>query len=195
MHQPALSPGRCIVLILSLLVLVTACQTSAETEQLPDVYFDVKGFVENQIVLLNKQKPTIEKTMVVGTDKETRRTNEVNWQRELELFIQADLNKPAFRQSYGIAQPDPLTFEYTIKTEEDLPVRYLKVVLDQPNGRPTLIEAKVVAKNKLYESEKNLLMRCAEQAGAWRVSVYEIKGFQELVISDRKPFDVRVAVQ
>lgn len=182
-------------MILSLLFLTTACQTSDETAQLPNVYYNVKGFVESQIVLLNKQKPEIEKLMVVGTEKETRRTDDVNWQRELELFVQADLNKPAFRQSYSITRPDSLTYEYALQTGEDLPVRYLKVVLDQPNGRPALIEARMVAKNKLYESEKNLLMRCAENSGVWRVAAYEIKGFQELVISDRKPFDVLVTVK
>ncbi len=180
---------------LGVLLLLSACQTPAEKSDEPPVYYDVKGFVENQIQLLNQQKPTVAKTMVVGSDEEKRSTNEVNWQRELELFVQADINKPAYRQSYAIARPDSLTYEYTIQTQEDLPVRFLKVVLDKPNGQPTLIEARILAQNKLYESEKNLLMRCAQKSGDWRVASYQIKGFQELVISDRKPFEVRVEIQ
>jgi len=176
-------------------LIFSACQTPAGKHNEPAVYYDVKGFVRNQIQLLNQQKPTVEKTMFVGNDQEKRSTNEVNWQKELELFVQADINKPAYRQSYAIARPDSLTYEYTIQTQEDLPVRYLKVVLDKPNGQPTLIEAKILAENKLYESEKNLLMRCAQKSGDWRVASYQIKGFQELVISDRKPFDVRVEIQ
>ena len=183
------------ILSLGALFLLSACQTPAEKNDDPPVYYDVKGFVKNQIQLLTQEKPTVEKTMVVGNDQEKRSTQEVDWQKELELFVQADINKPAYRQSYAIARPDSLTYEYTVQTKEDLPVRYLKVVLDKPNGQPTLIEAKILAQNKLYESEKNLLMRCAQKSGDWRVASYQIKGFQELVISDRKPFDVRVDIQ
>ncbi len=177
------------------LLALTSCQNPAENNTEPNAYYDVKGFVQTQIQLLSQQQPTIEKMMVVGQDVEKRTTKEVNWKKELELFLQADINKPAFRLSYAIQHPDSLTYEYTLQTEEDLPVRFLKVVLDKNSGKPALIEAKISSENKLYESEKNLSMRCEEKAGVWRVATYQIEGFQELVISDRKPFDVRVEVE
>lgn len=176
------------------LLILSSCQTPAETSTEPNAYYDVKGFVQSQIHLLSQQKPTIEKTMVVGQDEEKRTTKAVDWKKELELFLQSDINKPAFRQSYATERPDSLTYTYKIQTGEDLPVRFLKVVLDKNSGKPALIEAKISSKNKLYESEKNLAMRCEEKAGVWRVASYQIRGFQELVISDRKPFDVRVVV-
>lgn len=179
---------------LCFLLALTSCQTPAETSTEPNAYYDVKGFVQNQIQLLSQQQPTIEKTMVVGQDQEKRTTKEVDWKKELELFLQTDINKSAFRLSYATQRPDSLTYEYTIQTEEELPVRFLKVTLDKDGGKPSLIEAKISSKNKLYESEKNLAMHCEEKAGVWRVASYQIKGFQELVISDRKPFDVRVVV-
>lgn len=177
------------------LLALVSCQTPAETSTEPNAYYDVKGFVQNQIQLLSQQQPTIEKTMVVGQEEEKRTTKSVDWKKELELFLQADINKPAFRLSYATQRPDSLTYEYTLQTEEDLPVRFLKVVLDKTSGKPALIEAEISSKNKLYESEKYLSMRCEEKAGVWRIGSYQIKGFQELVISDRKPFDVRVEVQ
>lgn len=185
---------RTAVTSLYFLLILSSCQTPAETSTEPNAYYDVKGFVQSQIHLLSQQKPTIEKTMVVGQDEEKRTTKAVDWKKELELFLQADINKPAFRQSYATERPDSLTYTYKIQTEEDLPVRFLKVVLDKNSGKPALIEAKISSKNKLYESEKNLAMRCEEKAGVWRVASYQIRGFQELVISDRKPFDVRVVV-
>ncbi len=174
---------------------ITSCQTPAAQQHEPDVYYNVKGFVQEQIQLLSQQKPTVSKSMMVGDQREQRTTHEVNWQKELELFVQADINKPAYRASYSIGRPDSLTYEYTLKSEEDLPVRHLKVVLDRPSGKPALIEATILSENKLYESEKNLLLRSASQGGAWRVQSYRIQGFQELAISSRKPFDVQVTVQ
>ena len=176
------------------LLTLASCQTPAENSTEPNAYYDVKGFVQSQIELLSRQQPTIEKTMIVGQDEEKRTTKEVDWKKELELFLQADINKPAYRLSYAVQHPDSLTYEYTLQTEEDLPVRFLKVVLDKDSGKPTLIEAKISSKNKLYESEKNLLMQCEERTGVWRIISYQIEGFQELVISDRKPFEVRVVV-
>jgi len=176
------------------LLALTSCQNPAETTTEPNVYYDVEGFVQSQIQLLSQQQPTIEKTMVVGQDEEKRTTKAVDWKKEFELFLQADINKPAFRQSYATQRPDSLTYAYTIRTGEDLPVQFLKVILDKNSGKPALIEAKISSKNKLYESEKNLSMRSEAKAGVWRVASYQIKGFQELVISDRKPFDVRVTV-
>ncbi len=184
-----------MVLSLYFLILFSACQTPTETRTGPNAYYDVKSFVQNQIKLFSQQQPLIEKTMVVGGDEEKRSTKEVDWQKELELFLQADINKPAYRLSYATTRPDSLTYEYTLQTEEDLPVRFLKVVLDKENGKPAAIEAKISSENKLYESEKNLSMRCEEKAGNWQITTYQIKGFQELVISDRKPFDVRVVIQ
>jgi len=176
------------------LLALTACQNSAKTTTEPNAHYDVEGFVQGQIQLLSQQQPTIQKTMVVGQDEEKRTTKAVDWKKEFELFLQADINKPAFRQSYATQRPDSLTYAYTIRTGEDLPVQFLKVILDKNSGQPALIEAKISSKNKLYESEKYLSMRSEEKAGVWRVASYQIKGFQELVISDRKPFDVRVTV-
>lgn len=191
-----LGKSRCLLFVdFCFLLALTSCQSPAESNTEPNAYYDVKGFFQTQIQLLSQQQPTIEKTMVVGQDKEKRTTKEVNWKKELELFLQADINKPAFRLSYAIQHPDSLTYEYIIQTKEDLPVRFLRVVLDENSGQPALIEAKISSKNKLYESEKNLSMRFKEKAGAWRIASYQIKGFQELVISDRKPFEVRVKVE
>jgi hypothetical protein len=181
--------------LLSLLLLAGGCQAPAQKEQAPNLYYDVEGFVQEQIDLLGRQKPLVNKVMVVSGAREKRSTAEINWQKELELFIQADINKPAYRNSYAINRPDSVTYEYKVQTEEDLPVRFLRVVLDEPGGKPALIEAQILSENKLYESEKNLQLRSGQQGADWRVQSYRIRGFQELVISSRKPFDVQATVQ
>ncbi|TDB68780.1 hypothetical protein [Arundinibacter roseus] len=151
--------------------------------------------MEQQIEILNQQKPAVEKQMIVGEQSESRNSDAIDWQKELELFIQADINKPAYRQSYEVSRPDSLTFTYVLKNGEDLPVQFLKVILDDQNRQPARIEAKIVSKNPLYESEKNLIMQAAALDGKWRLRSYHIYGFQELIISERKPFDVKVNIQ
>lgn len=130
------------------------------------------------------------KAMQVDGEEEVRTTKEVDWAQELELFVQADINKPAYRLSYTTARPDSLTYEYRIRPGEDLPVRYLRIKLNAPQGQPEEIEAKIQTENKLYQSEKNLLLRSGAVEGTWRVQFYRIQGYQELVVSERKPFAI-----
>jgi Zn-dependent metalloprotease len=177
------------------LYLMMSCQPPAEKEQEPNLYYDVEGFIRDQIELLNQKKPMVTKQMVVSGVQEARTTKEVDWSKELELFIQADINKPAYRQSYTIQQPNPLTFEYVLNSEEDLTVRHLKVILNDSTGRPSRLEARLLSQNKLYESEKNLELTCADRNGVWQIVSYRIQGFQELITSSRKPFIIQVKVQ
>lgn len=173
---------------------LSSCDTTEQTTSGPKVYFDLKGFIEGQIEVMSQEKPTITKIMTVGEQQEKRSTSEVDWKKELELFIQADLNKNAYQLSYATNRPDSLTYEYVLKTEEDLPVRQLKIVLDEATGKPAFVEARILSENKLYESEKNLQLQSGMRNGTWRVISYRIQGFQELAIGDRKPFDVRVEI-
>ncbi|HEV7351408.1 hypothetical protein [Telluribacter sp.] len=173
-------------------VLISACQSPGTSQQQqPKVYYDVAGFVAGQIELLSQQRPAVTKAMQVDGEKEQRTTQEVDWARELELFLQADINKPAYRLSYLTTRPDSLTYEYRVRKEEDLPVRYLRVKLNTFDGNPEEIEARIFTENRLYQSEKTLLLRSGQVGGTWRVLSYQIKGFQELAIAERKPFAIR----
>lgn len=158
------------------------------------MYYDVKGYVEGQMELLAREQSTLTKAMRIGTDSESKTTSTANWQRELALFLQADINKPAYRLSYLIARPDSLTYEYTLQPGEDLPVRYLRVELDKSQGQPVYIEAKLLTENKLYQSEKQILLRSGEVAGKWQVQSYQVKGYQELAMTDRKPFEITAKI-
>lgn len=176
------------------IAIMASCQTPVQEDELPNVYYDVEGFIRDQIELLNEEKPLVKKNMVVSEERESRTTRQVDWNKELELFLQSDINKPAYRKSYAIVQSDSLTFEYTLNTEEDLPVRYLRVVLNDSTGKPDLLEARLLSENKLYESRKNLRLSCGMRKGEWRIVSYQIQGFQELITSSRKPFDVQATI-
>ncbi|WP_247232703.1 hypothetical protein [Telluribacter sp. SYSU D00476] len=177
--------------LLCSLATVFGCQSPGTTQQQqPNLYYDVAGFINGQVQLLAQQDPSVTKAMQVDGEEEVRTTKEVDWAQELELFIQADINKPAYRLSYITSRPDSLTYEYRVRPDEDLPVRYLRIRLNTAGGQPEEIEAKLLTENKLYQSEKNLLLRSGAVGGAWRVQSYQIRGYQELVVSDRKPFSI-----
>ena len=158
-------------------------------------YFDLKGFMERQIAELDQKKPVVDKTMKMGEEQNSRSSNEINWKKELELFLQADINKPAYIQSYIVSRPDSSTYEYGLKQGQDLPVRYLKIKLDKANGMPVRIEAQLKSQNKLYESEKNINLSCQIKGESCKILTYHISGFQKLATMEKKPFVIEAVIK
>ncbi|MEZ0483426.1 hypothetical protein [Fibrella aquatica] len=175
---------------------ITACSDGTAKRTEKPVYFDVAGFVKGQIDVLSKQKPTVTKRSQMGDKVEKQTTSTINWSRELELFAQADINKPALRNSYTIARPDSLTYQYTLKpTEKNLTVRSLTVRLDSATRQPHHIDAVLATENLLYTSERRIRLDNGSRAnGSWGIVHYRLQGFQHLSISDKNTFDVEGTV-
>lgn len=176
------------------LFLLTSCGREEAQDDGPKLYYDLKGFIENQIIQLNDKKPEINKAARLGEKSEVAKTTLVDWKKELELFIQADLNKPSYRQSYEIMQQDPTHYEYQLKTNADLPVRYLKIETDSVLKQPLYIEALIHTKNKIYDSEKKIVMRLEKKDNLLQVDNYEVDGYQKLILMDKKTFSIRAKI-
>lgn len=184
-----------ILFIIVIIFITGGCQNPADTGT-PKNYFDLKSFIDRQVTELNKRKPLVNKAMAMGTDKDSLATTAIEWDKELELFTQADLNKQAYQLSYEITQPTPYTFMYVLKSGEKLPVKSLKIVMDETSKQPKLIEALLQEENKLYDSEKKLSLTCTlRPEGVWLIKTYEISGFQHLTLSDKKAFSVKGVIR
>lgn len=174
---------------------ISSCTDPAQQNQ-PAVYYDVLSFVKRQIADLSAQKPVVNKAVSINETRSQQATRDINWSRELELFTQADINKPALRSSYQIARPDSLTYQYTLKnSEERLTVRSLTVQLDATTHQPRLIEAILQTANPLYSSERNLLLESGPAGKQWRVQHYKLSGFQKLPYFDKNEFLVEGEVR
>jgi hypothetical protein len=180
------------ILLVFAAILLVSCDNSNEQTVAKPVYFDVAGYVSRQIEKLAAQKPTVEKNAFISGKTNLQTTAQIDWAKELELFKQADINKPAFRTSYTITRPDSLTYEYTLKsTEEKLTVRSLLVRLDSTTRQPVQIQAILKTENPLYMSERRLLLISGSEAGqGWGVRSYQIEGFQQLTYFDRNNFRI-----
>ncbi|MVM33194.1 hypothetical protein GO755_24350 [Spirosoma sp. HMF4905] len=176
-------------------LLISSCTDSAQQAQ-ANVYYDVLSFVKQQISDLSAQKPLVNKVVSINEARSQQAIRDINWSHELELFTQADINKPALRSSYQISRPDSMTFRYTLKnSEEHLTVRSLSVQVDSVTHQPRRIEAVLQTNNPLYSSVRNLLLESGPVAGQWRVQHYKLSGFQKLPYFDKNDFLVEGRVQ
>ena len=183
-----------VCLFAGIIFLLTSCDSPQERQSKVKNYYDLKGFIETQISMLNQEKPEVTKMMKVSDKQETRSSKDVDWKKELELFSQADINKPAYSKSYEIEKPDSATVIYTLKKEETLPVRYVKIILDKKSGNTISIQALLRAENKLYQSEKNISLSGLIQNNRWILQSYSIRGYQKLATMDKKLFDISAQV-
>jgi hypothetical protein len=183
-----------LILLLLIGVLVTACQNEEDQKKDEKFYFDLKSFIENQIVYLNDKKPVVTKTVELGGKKVSHKSKDIDWKKELELFVQADLNKPSYRLSYIVQRKDSATYEYTLKPNVELPVRYLKIVTDTSLHQPIYVKALFQSTNKIYKSEKTIELACTRKDNLWELTSYAVNGYQKLIFMDRKAFDIHASI-
>jgi outer membrane lipoprotein-sorting protein len=179
------------LLFLLLLFVLAACSPEANQARTGQ-YFNLASFIEAQISDLDSLHPTVEKTVGSGQAQETRRISAINWTKELDLFLQSDLNKPAYRNSYQVEKKGEQTVIYRSIPGEEVTVKYLKIETDAATGKPRTVEVTMTSENYLYNSEKKLLLHCSpDTQGHWLVRDYQVSGYQQLAFFNKKPFEVK----
>lgn len=171
-----------VIILLTFFALFSACNEDVKDNQ-TNKYFDLKGLIEKQIKTLNTQKPMVQKSVVMADSLENQSIKTVDWTRELELFMQADLNKPAFTQSYRV-DSSSMGVKYSLKEKEKLPVKYLNISRVGEDG--ISIEALINTDNYLYETERLLKLSIKDN----ELTDYQIDGFQKIVFGNKKVFKI-----
>lgn len=166
-----------------LLGLASACNPTESNLQ-EKTFFDLERVIENEINYLSQQKPTVQKTVRINDETEEISTNDLDWKKELEIIIQSDLNKAAYKLSYDeIEKPNQIT--YQLKQGENLPVSSLQIFTDN-EGELIKINSIHTTDNYLYKSTKNVMAEFSEG----HLSNYEIKGNQKLFVGSEKTFEI-----
>ena len=148
------------------------------------LYFDVKGLVTQQMDQLAQRRAAVTKRVSVrGSQPETVRVPAVRWANELQIFLQADINKAALRGAYAVdsvALPGgQLRRTYTRRPgQPNAPVVRLTVV--QQGAVAQEVAATIEQDNALFSAQKQL--RFQLQNG--RLQRYEVTGTQKLVLFD-----------
>ncbi|WP_022825709.1 hypothetical protein [Hymenobacter norwichensis] len=161
-------------------------------------YFDVKGLLDTQIAELNRQQPVVEKQVRLRDGKvETTRVVKTDWSKELQVFYQADINKPALRGAYSETVAGPsgeLTNAKSYKLiAADTKAPVVSLVVGTLGDTPSTgqeLAATIRQDNPLFYSEKRLRLRT--QGGA--LKEYEVQGVQKLIMFDTVYYTVRTRV-
>ena len=145
---------RYLLLISSFILLlgIASCKQDGNAAADPKAFFDIKGYFAADSARLSKKNPLVTKTVVHNQTSETQKVHIPDWGTELSLFIQSDINRPGWRDSYNASTTDNIT-RYTAK---DPSLKTQKVVLKTENGRLKWIMIINHTKNILYENTEKL---------------------------------------
>ncbi len=184
----------------ALLTLAAACNSVPPTTvALPDSAFDLKGFLDGQRQYLESVAPTVTKTVRTGQEApEMERLSRVNWERELQFFYDADLNKPALRGRYtetSAPLPDGgVRRTFTRQPDENTPIRELIVDLG-PENSVRQLRATQDDRNALFHSERYLTLTLDPAPDRNRLLSYEVRGRQKLIFFDPTTYEVRGEIE
>ncbi|MBA4851681.1 hypothetical protein [Emticicia sp. BO119] len=170
-------------IVLLLFLFLVSC-TQSENKIQSKTYYDLVGLINQQISDLSAKKPLIEKTVLLADKQERIETKDIDWNKELELFLQADLNKQSYQSGYIVDIKDK-RISYQLKEGEKLPVTSLIIEFDEKN-LPKHIESTMHTNNYLYESDKKLTADLVNN----QLKTYKIEGYQELFVGSKKGFSV-----
>ncbi|WP_149867239.1 hypothetical protein [Solirubrum puertoriconensis] len=179
--------GSFLIQMAALLLLGCSAACSSDPSERPARqpagYFDVVGLLDAQVKQLQQQGPILQKRVVLRNNQpETSRLTAPNWANELQLFYQADINKPALRGAYQESATDSAGLTRRIfrrRPEVDHPVTELTVLQAGPVVRE--LTATVSQDNPLFFSGKQFRMRFGTDGS---LSSYEVRGQQKLVAFD-----------
>jgi hypothetical protein len=99
---------RKILLPVLAIALISCKQAKNNIANTGLLYFDIKGYFENEAQRLTKLNPTLKKTVNIDENIESKEIKILNWKQELSIFSDADINKIAWIGKFKEIKTDSL---------------------------------------------------------------------------------------
>jgi len=149
---------------------LSSCKPENIQEGTKPMYFDLAGYFKSNTAKLHKLNHPTQKTVMHNGLSQTKTVHIDNWGLELGLFIQSDINKPAWRDRYSVQSGKDGSIVYMAKTPE---LKTREVVI-------TKNKDKSIKWIMIYNASKNLLYQTNEVLGYIPDSIYTIKKTQHV---------------
>lgn len=153
---------------------VWGCEADVKTQRINN-YFEISGFFTSEAAKLKTLN--ISPIKWVKDNEGIRKSNEkkIDWDKELVFFIENDINKPAWKNSYSITSLVVDSIETLIYTaiEPKLSIREICIRKQLINNLITEIQIRKRTSNNLYTSFQTL--NYAPTKGYWIVGNQDLR--------------------
>jgi len=164
----ALVAWKSLAIITLIVFLLPSCKPDNLRQGAAKQYFDIKGYFENSIAKLERKQQTITKTVVHNGTSESKKVEIGNWKAELALFIESDINKPAWKGLYTVQD----SAGTTIYTATDPDIRTRRIAIGKT--------AQGIKYISIYNEINNVLYSTRETLNYIPDSVYTIEKYQKV---------------
>ncbi|MDB5009270.1 MAG: hypothetical protein JWQ06_59 [Mucilaginibacter sp.] len=143
------------VLIVSILFAGAFSACKPEIKETGDTlkYVDLKAYFKGNSAHLTVLNKPVYKTVTHNGVTESKKVHIDNWERELSLFSESDINKPAWKDSYFI-QNTVNTLVYKAKYPE---LQTREIIINRENDKIKRITIVNHTQNILYETREKLI--------------------------------------
>jgi hypothetical protein len=155
-----------------------SCRPDLKQKGVVSKYFDISGYFKADTARLRKLDPTVNKTVTHNGVTENKTVHITNWGQELNLFIQSDINRPAWKNSYTVMATDSLLI-YKAKYPD---LRTSKIVIRKDKDKVKWI--------LIFNHTKNLLYETTEKLSYFPDSVYLIQKSQQVKLMGRNTYRI-----
>lgn len=141
------------ILITVISFLIISCASDKNTSEVREIYyFDLQSYFEKEAEKLTSQKKITVKSVQHNDSLEQKELQISNWNNELALFIESDINKVSWKESYKIDSTlNKLTF--TAKEEN---LRTQSIEIEFLNNHPSKFRIINKTHNYLYKTDEIL---------------------------------------
>ena len=161
-------------------------QNSAVMQITP--YYNVDSLIRSQVALLDSKRPSLEKRAWLKDEPDTITfsPDSAEWGRELEIFLQIDLNKPVLRDAYTVSNETGPEGEkivaYIAKEAEDVQVDTLALYFQ--GDRLRKIVGSYRENSVLFDTFRKVVLQFEDFEDGVRVRAYQIDGAQKMILQD-----------
>ncbi|WP_044201095.1 hypothetical protein [Flammeovirga sp. OC4] len=179
-----------ITIIHFILSSLFSCAQLDKIQDTEEVYnFDLTSVVDSAVKDLSRTSPAVEKKVLYDGQEDKVASSTINWEDELEVFEDADINKPILKNSYQKSiqnKPDGGTLtRFEASGPREL-VRWMEIEKDS-DGELLKIAFKMLTDNSLYATEKEGQLVFSE---GQKLKSYAIEGIQTIVFLGDKHYSI-----
>ncbi|GGE70846.1 hypothetical protein EV200_11244 [Pedobacter psychrotolerans] len=165
------------ILVFALALL--SCNQREEAKANTDLtYFDLKGYFGKEILRLKKAKTKVNKTVSINGIEENKTSLINDWDKELAIFVNADINKNSWKGSFEVNKKVDVD-TYTTNNKK-IPIK--KISVTHRFSQVSKVEIIINNKNILFQS-RDTLIYVPDQ-------LYQIKKQQKIRFLDTKNYSI-----
>lgn len=164
---------------LLLIIFLGACKPGTQKKQFRALqYFDLKDYIAKEAKRLSLLNPSVDKYVEVNKSGEHKKLKIADWQKELSVFADADINKSAWQGLFK--QIDGKDSKTYVSDNEKVPVKSLSI--QYKNGKLSRLQILISTVNSLYTSNDTL--------SYFPDSLYEVKKTQHIRLLNEKNYHI-----